>query len=183
MLRFAFHYQKQLQDAFEKRSYDADMKYIFVPYQFFKLRFEETTEHKFQFVSVDNNDNVIGYHAFNVDWRLRHADKLHNINFGKKSVVFAGDYMELLHVIFVQYALRKLKFQVVVGNPVEQMHDRIIKKYGGRVVGVFREEVVLADGQYYDYKHYEILRDDFFKSLKSLKYDPQSFIEKRRGLQ
>ena len=42
----------------------------------------------------------------------------------------------------------------------------MIKKYGGRIVGIKKKDVQLIDGKYYDLKLYEIFADDYFKSIK-----------------
>ena len=66
--------------------------------------------------------------------------------------------------IFEKYNFRKLNFAVVIGTPVEKHYDRLIKRYGGRIVGVRKQNCRLIDGKYYDEKLYEIMRDDYFES-------------------
>ena len=46
------------------------------------------------------------------------------------------------------------------------MYDKYIEKYGGRIVGIFKEDVRLYDGEYYDHKYYEIFREEFIKKYK-----------------
>ena len=43
----------------------------------------------------------------------------------------------------------------------------MIDKYGGRIIGIYKQETKLIDGEYYDKKVYEIMRDDYLKSMKS----------------
>lgn len=63
-------------------------------------------------------------------------------------------------------SIRKICFTVVVGNPVESRYDRIIERYGGRIVGIHKEHTMLPDGRLYDEKMYEILRTDYMKHRK-----------------
>ncbi len=65
-------------------------------------------------------------------------------------------------------SIRKNCFTVVVGNPVESRYDRIIERYGGRIVGIHKEHTMLPDGRLYDEKMYEILRTDYMKHRKKL---------------
>ena len=69
---------------------------------------------------------------------------------------------QALKDIFEKFHFRKLIFSVVIGNPIEKTYDRMIQKYGGRIVGIQRQQVKLIDGQFYDVKMYEILSDDYF---------------------
>lgn len=63
--------------------------------------------------------------------------------------------------IFSKYQYKKIVFSVLIGNPIEPKYDRIIKRSGGRIVGVHKEHVMLPDGKLYDEKVYEICRDEY----------------------
>ena len=52
-----------------------------------------------------------------------------------------------------------MSFVCVVGNPAERLYDKVIEKYHGRVVGVKKQEALLQDGQFYDLKLYEIVKE------------------------
>jgi hypothetical protein len=45
------------------------------------------------------------------------------------------------------------------------MYDKFIKKYNGRVVGISKESVRLTDGEFYDVKEYEILKDKYIQTI------------------
>ena len=60
----------------------------------------------------------------------------------------------------------KLNFSVVVGNPIEKSYDKLIKRYGGRIVGTREKETTLVDGNLYDVKMYELFREDYLKSKR-----------------
>lgn len=81
-------------------------------------------------------------------------------------MIFGRDLGKALTDIFEKFNFNKLKFSVVVGNPIEKSYDRMIQKYGGRVVGIFREDARLIDGNLYDVKQYEILRSDYMRARK-----------------
>ena len=66
--------------------------------------------------------------------------------------------------------MRKMEFSVVVGNPIEETYDKMIAQYGGQITGVKHKHVRLLDGNYYDYKEYEIFREDYIKAKESRKH-------------
>lgn len=66
--------------------------------------------------------------------------------------------------IFEKFRLHKLSFSVVVGNPIESQYDRLIEKYGGRIVGIQKAQTKLIDNKYYDVKLYEILADQYYNA-------------------
>lgn len=51
---------------------------------------------------------------------------------------------------------------MVSGNQIESSYDKICKKYGGRIVGIYKNRVRLTDGQFYDEKLYELDRDAYY---------------------
>ena len=75
-----------------------------------------------------------------------------------------------------KYNFRKLNFYVIAGNPAEKAYDKMIKRYGGRVVGYRRKNTRLFDGKYYDEKLYEVMREDYFR-----KKETRNRIRERRS--
>ena len=130
------------------------------------IQIEENTWNKHQFVSV-HNGKVIGYISYNV-LRVEHcAYSLSIINFSDNKIAFGRDLGQALKDIFERYKFRKLKFTVVICNPIEKSYDKMIKKYGCRIVGIYKEEIKLIDGEYYDKKAYEILASEYFKAISN----------------
>jgi hypothetical protein len=71
--------------------------------------------------------------------------------------------MKCLDEIFTKFKFRKLKYSVFVGNPIENTYDRLTEKYGGRIIGISKQDDRLIDGDFYDLKSYEIFKDDYMK--------------------
>jgi len=114
-----------------------------------------------EMVSVDSNDNVIGFFKANIE---RSADKVSSLgvaNFCDVNPVFAKDLKSFIFDLLFKFNFRKIEWTVVIGNPAEQIYDRFIAKYGGRDTGIQRQTVRLQDGKYYDMKGYEIFREEF----------------------
>ena len=130
------------------------------------LQIDTDTWNRHQFVSLDKEGNVIGYISYSISRADNSAHSLSIMNFSDNKVVFGMDLGQALKDIFEKYKFRKLNFIVVVGNPIEKSYDKMIKKYGGRIVGTYKEDVKLIDGEYYDKKSYEILASEYFSSIK-----------------
>jgi hypothetical protein len=110
-------------------------------------------------VSINANGDVLGFMKATICRQDNSVCELLFVNFDltKLSITFVRD-MEA----FLQYLLknfRKVSFQCVVGNPAERLYDKVIEKYHGRVVGVKKQEALLQDGQFYDLKLYEIVKE------------------------
>ena len=166
LLEPAIKYKDQL----EKLQYDIwfneKYKYWVCDVYYETMTINENTWSKHQFVSVID-DKVIGYIAYNVDRSDNSVDCLSVINFTDDKMAFGMDLGQALKDIFEKYKFRKLNFCVVVGNPIEKSYDKMIKKYGGRIIGTKKEDVKLIDGEYYDKKIYEILATEYFDAIKN----------------
>ena len=105
-------------------------------------------------MSIDKDDNIIGFMGT-------------TINKNRDYVSDSKDLYEFLLKLFNEFKFRKACFSVVVGNPIEKMYNKYINKYGGRIAGIQKEEVILHDGELCDMKLYEIFKRDFDKVCKN----------------
>jgi len=122
---------------------------------------EDTTWSRHQFVSVNRAGEVIGYISYNIDRACNKVDGLSIINFSDDIVTFGHDLRTVIDDIFIKFNFRKICFSVVCGNPIEDTYDRLIHKYGGRIIGVSIDDVKLIDGKLYNTKTYEIFNDEY----------------------
>ena len=120
-----------------------------------------------EFVSLSKDNELLGYIRYQVNQRTQIASGFCAINFST-SIVFARDLFRVIDNIFVKFNMEKLKYGVIVGNPVEKTYDKLTKKYGGRIVGINYRDVKLMDGGYYDSKNYEIFKEEYLKNRYSL---------------
>lgn len=88
------------------------------------------------------------------------------MNFIDDKMTFGMDLGQVLQDIFEKYNFRKLDFCVVVGNPIEKSYDKMVKKYNGRIVGTFKDDVKLIDNKYYDIKYYEVTKENYMGAKK-----------------
>lgn len=162
MLKLAYPYKQQLEQKFIETMFVDKFKYYYCSsYHDYELNLANSSWNDLDFVSVDKNDNVIGFLSAKIHRGDEMVSSLRVINFYDLNYTFSKDFHQFLNDLFVKFKFRKVSFSVVVGNPAEKMYDKYIEKYSGRVVGVKKKDIKLYDGEYYDFKMYEIFRDDY----------------------
>lgn len=169
MLEIAQLHEDELKKLFHDTWFRNKYKFYHADTFYSNFKVDEDTWCRHQFVSVytskyDVGDSeVIGYIEYNINRRTNNVHSLAAINFSDLKT-FGIDLGEVVTDIFEKYKFNKLNFSVIVGNPIEESYDKLIEKYGGRIVGYFEKEVKLIDGAYYDEKLYEITADAYFMS-------------------
>lgn len=166
MLEPAIKYRDQLEKLQYDIWFDDKYKYWNCDTYYQSMQIDDNTWNKHQFVSVCDG-MVIGYISYNISRAENYAYCLSIINFSDNKIAFGIDLGQALRDIFERYKFRKLNFSVVIGNPIEKSYDKMIEKYGGRIVGIYKEDVKLIDGEYYDKKLYEIFASDYFNAISN----------------
>jgi hypothetical protein len=160
MLDMAQKYTEELKLKLANISYD-------LKYQFYtggwSTEYQPSKDNwnKFEFVSVDSKGNVIGYMSYDVDRNSNLASCLHIINFSDNKITFGRDVSQVIDDIFIKYQFRKLEYGVYVGNPIENTYDKLTTRYGGKIVGTKQKTTKLLDGNLYDFKMYELFREEY----------------------
>ena len=165
MLEYAKKHEAKLQELFYDITFDPFYKFEqFMPYrETYKIPDDTFSEN--HFVSVYKGE-VIGM----ISYRIKRAENMawgfHIVHFGGKDAphkyIFGKDVLTAIKDVFEKYGFSKLDFGVAVGNPVEKTYDKLVKRYNGRIVGIWKQETKLMDGKLYDQKEYEILAADYF---------------------
>ncbi|MDR1549057.1 MAG: hypothetical protein LBT06_10780 [Hungatella sp.] len=127
------------------------------------IELEKSTWKEHQLVSLNSNGEVIGFISYNIDRSCNSVTNFALVNFSGKenNITFGVDTLVAVREIFEKFKFRKMNFEVIIGNPAERHYDRIINKYGGRIVGIKLEDIKLFDGSYYDTKLYEISKESY----------------------
>jgi len=163
MLKLAYPYQEALNKAWQACVFNE--KYQF--YNFgkswdYKINLEDSSWNNIQMVSVGHDGNILGYLAADIYRNSNIVSNIGAINFGELNVTFSKDFYQFLTELFTKHHFRKIEWVVVVGNPAEKMYDRIVDKYGGRIIGIRRDHTITADGVLRDEKEYELSMDSFY---------------------
>lgn len=164
MLKSAILYKEELAKRFAEVAHeDKYMYYHDGPHVLFFDALAKTTWNDLEFVSV-HNDKVIGFLHAGVMRAPHFVDTIRTINFEKTNLIFSKDFYQFLSDLFNKYNFNKIEWTVAVGNPIEAMYDKLIAKYGGRVVGTRTKSIMLWDGKMYDKKMYEIFREEYLEN-------------------
>ena len=193
MLDVAINHIEELKKKFNSIWFQEKYKFYNYDMWFNNVEVDDNTWNRHQFVSLNNNGEIIGYIAYQVERQTHNASKLAIINFTDNKIVFGRDLKQVLVDIFEKFKFNKLSFSVVIGNPIEKSYDKMVKKYGGCVVGVAANETKLYDNEWYPVKYYEILRENYMRKVhpelfeakeelfiyncaKTILYPPENFI-------
>lgn len=165
MLDVAAKYESELQKLFSGIS--LDFKYKFFSTASWREKYESRTStwDAHEFVSV-HDGTILGYISYGINREINHVNGLAIISFSNDKYHFGKDACTAIDDIFTKSNFSKLKYSVVCGNPIESTYDKLTEKYGGRIVGVERDDVKLIDGKLYDHKIYELFREDYMKHRK-----------------
>lgn len=160
MLRPAQLYEEKLQKANIESWYDLKNQYWNGWCSSNKIKLEDNNGEYHQFVSVDKDDNVIGYICYYVNWVTKSVCNIGIISFDKGNMTFITDLKKAVYDCFQKYNLNRLEFKAYSDNPAIRCYRRYIKKYGGRECGYFRKDTMLMDGKLHDTVFFEIIRED-----------------------
>lgn len=171
MLELAYIHKERLNELWQKNALDPKYKYYFAGgYENYEKEIDNNNWNNLSFVSLDiNNRKILGFLSASIDRKAHKIDQLYLRGFDtdSKNFTFMIDILNFTKNLFSEYGFRKIEFSVVVGNPAEKYFDKLVKKNGGRIVGILKKSVRLMDGRLYDYKMYEI----FNPELEAEKYD------------
>jgi len=169
MIDVANKYKDQLKELFYCTWYDMRYKYYNNHVYCDEFELENSNWKYHDFVSTYDGQ-IIGHISYIINRLTDSADNLGVINFHIDnplySRIFAVDVIRVLRDIFEKYNLSRLTFRSVMGdNPSLSKYRRIVNKFGGRVVGYWTSETRLMDNKLYDMELYEILKQDFVRSI------------------
>ena len=167
MLDFAIKYKDQLEKKFINILGNDRYKFwtnaCFVKYPVFT---EKSEWNSITRVSVINGE-IIGYFDASIRRPENYVEKMSILSFVEGSPVVIKDLALFVKELFVKYKYYKMNFSVLGGNPAKKIYDKFINKYGGRIAGVYKKDVMLIDGLFYDSYIYEIFREDYLTRINS----------------
>lgn len=169
MLDLAIKHMENLRYKMYDTWFNEKYKYCNLSSYYSTHETNDNTWHEHEFVSIKDHE-IIGYIGYEINRSANYCCGLEILNFTNDKITFGNDLKQVIRDIFEKFNFNKLKFVVVIGNPVEEAYDKIVQKYGGRITGIFREDVKLMDGNLYDVKQYEILKREYtnYKSNKRI---------------
>ncbi|MFA5307251.1 MAG: hypothetical protein WC365_07430, partial [Candidatus Babeliales bacterium] len=129
MLKLAYPYKEKLQKAYNKIVYE-DFYKFYNNGQWWSHEFILANDSwkSLEFVSVDSNDEIIGFLKADIERPEGYISGLGVMSFAmKSSYCFSKDMYQFLRDLFVKFNFYKITFNVVIGNPVEKMYDKYVE--------------------------------------------------------
>mgnify|MGYP002521477388 CR=1 FL=1 len=123
----------------------------------------------YAFAVLNNKNDLIGYISYSVDNELRIAQWFGAINFSNDKFTFGKALKQVIMDCFLKFGMNVIEWNVVCGNPIESNYDKMCEKLGGRIIGIRHNRVLDLSGNLHDEKSYEILRENFLKTMKVVK--------------
>lgn len=115
------------------------------------------------FVSVDEDDNVVGYISYDLDYMAMSADHLGIVSFQMGNLDFLKDVYKAICDIFEVYNMNRLSWFCFADNPAIRGYRNFIKKHGGVECGHTRQISRLRDGKLHDGVEFEIMSWEFHR--------------------
>lgn len=159
MLKPAKNYETELGRKVADTAIDPYYKWWHLGYKEVNKMIEDTFWNKIQLVSVDTKGEVRSY--FCADWKRpeNFINSLNVVNFDKKDKInFALDFKSFMDYLMTTIKVSKIEWECVTANPIRSTYIKLVKKIGGRVVGI-RKHHYLCDSRYYDLELYEWVND------------------------
>lgn len=163
MLKPAQLYKDELQKKNIETWYDQSYMYYHSGTGAYNIELSDNNCDKHQFVSVDKNDNVIGYISYRIDWQAMNADNFGIISYDKGNIEFARDCYRVVCDLFEKYHMNRIGWFAFSDNPAIRGYRNFIKKHGGRECAYLRQLAKLSDGKLHDAVQFEILAEEFRK--------------------
>jgi hypothetical protein len=168
MLDSALKYECELKKLFLDTWYDEKYKFYHAMGYSDVFKITDSNWSNIELVSLDNDKNVIGYFMFKVDRHCNYVSDMYVVNFSDNKIIFGLDIFKSMESMFEKFGFDKICFCVAVGNPIEKNYDKLLEKYGGRIVGYNQNHFKLIDGKKYDKKMYEITKESYFKNQQKV---------------
>lgn len=158
MLRPAIAYKEEIQKQMALLYYTPEMRFYLGWEGSANINIADECEPGFyQYASVDKNNKLEGYIAFQVDRYERQAYQFGLISFKDgMNLTLAKDLRDVLDDLINVQKLHRIEWHAVGTNPVCKAYDRFCKKYKGNKY-VLHDSWRDVKGKFHDSYIYEIL--------------------------
>ena len=157
MLKPAILYKEEIIRGFQEYFYTDDMMYETGSLSNWCPEISDCPdEGRFQYAVVDNDNKVIGFISFYINWYVSSAYNFGIFSFDRGNVLMGIGLKEVMDKLFNDFKLHRIEWRMIGGNPVERSYDNFCKKYGG-TKHILRDAVKDSRGEYHNDVIYEII--------------------------
>jgi hypothetical protein len=156
MLKPAILYKNEIQRKMSECCYSDDMLFYGGWIGFTPPEIPENSDgNVYQYAIVDN-DKLIGYFTYQIDWYVSNADCFGLFSFDRNNKIIGIDTYGELRKIINEYKIHRMSWRMIGGNPVEKHYDKFCKKYGGKKF-ILTDAIKDRSGNYHNDVIYEIV--------------------------
>ena len=156
MLVPAILYKEQIRKEFQKYYYTTDMMYETGCMCNWSPEIAECpNESQFQYAIVDENEKLIGYLGYVIDWYVSKAYNFGLFSFERGNLQVIKDVFEKLEELVS--TLHRVEWRAGGGNHACRGYDNFIKRQNG-IKQVLKDSIRDKDGNYHDGIIYEIVK-------------------------
>lgn len=146
----------EIEEGFKRLYYTDEMFYYMGCMYSGPTNISDTSDgNLFEWAIVDENEKVIGYIGYSIDWYSSNASSFGLISFDKNNPLVGIELRNVFNKLINEYKMRRIEWRMVGGNPVERHYDRFCKKYNGNKV-VLHNVIKDKKGNFHDDVIYEI---------------------------
>lgn len=167
MIKPAQLYLDELNEKYVNTWYDDRYKFFFRCGWSSQITLPDNNYNSHDFVSVDPNDNVIGYMHYQIDRDANSCDDFGLISFDPGNVLFIRDVKRVVDDIFLRYNINRITWTCFEDNPAIKAYRCFIRRFGGVECGRFREDAKLSDGKRHNSIAFEILQREYRPYLEA----------------
>ena len=155
MLKPAILYREEINKGFQEYYYTDDMMYYTGSMSnWFPDIVDFPDESKFQYAIVDDNEKLIGYLDYSIDWYVSKAYKFALFSFDRGNVLVGKEVFTKLEELVS--TLHRVEWRAVSSNPACRSYDNFIKRHNGNK-HILKDSIRDKNGNYFDDIIYEII--------------------------
>lgn len=159
-LKPAILYKEEIEKKSKELYYSEDLFYYTGGRCHTPIKIVEESEDggRYQWAIVDNNQKLMGYISYYIDYFDSCASSFGLISFESGNPFIGIALKEVIHIIKDKHKLHRAEFRCIGGNTVKRHYDAIISRYNGNCV-VLHDVFKDIYGEYHNEFIYEIILD------------------------
>lgn len=170
MLKPAQMYKEELNRKMLETWYNPEYMYWHAGTGEYLVDLPDNNKDFHHFVSVDKNDNVLGYITYKADWQVMSAEWWGIVSFDKGNITFVKDVFKVIRNAFEQFGFQRVEFSCYEDNPICSAYRKFVERCGGRQAGYYMRTSKLMDGKLHNSVYFEILAENYRDNKESIKW-------------
>jgi hypothetical protein len=131
MLKPALLYKEEIQREISNYIYNEDMFLYTGSLGFYAPNFENNDDGTLYQYAIVNDEKVIGYFAYHVDWYTSCANNFGLFSFDRGDKTVGIDVYREIRKLICSYKIHRVEWRMISGNPVESIMINFVRNTTG----------------------------------------------------